>query len=216
MTVRREIVELCRETSVWRCKGGDCRRRVHESCGLEVVPGRQGEHVCLKALRRRSGRLGPIRPEVLPFKAHDQVRLDGMDHRDSGSVRPTWSIAGCVRTTRHSLGVRAGIGVKTGPPEATRTARCDVRHNVRDRYEVTATLPRTDGSAAARPAKDGRPHPPVTGGGRDNGQPTAADEQDLQQLRTDLNRKKEEIDALKREMESMRGELRPPASKRQE
>lgn len=59
--------------------------------------------------------------------------------------------------------------------------------------DMFATLPRTDGSAVARPAEDGRPQSPATGGDRDKGHV----EQDLQQLRTDLNRKKEEIDALK-------------------
>ena len=83
-------------------------------------------------------------------------------------------------------------------------------------YDMLTTLLCTDGSAAARPAKDGRPHPPLTGGGRDKGQPTVAGEQDLPQLRTDLYKKQEEIDAWKREMESIRREMRPPASNRQE
>jgi hypothetical protein len=83
-------------------------------------------------------------------------------------------------------------------------------------YEMLATLPRGDASAAAGPATDGQPRPTVTGEAEDREEPTEASNQDLQQIRTDLDKKNEEIDALKKEMESIRQEMRQPASKPRE
>lgn len=83
-------------------------------------------------------------------------------------------------------------------------------------YEMLATLPGTDGSAAAGSATAGGPASDRAGELKDQRQPTADDEQELQQIRTDLNKKNEEIDALKKEVESIRQELKQPASRPRE
>ena len=79
-------------------------------------------------------------------------------------------------------------------------------------YDVLASLPRADDAPPTNHATAGQPRTSATGGTKDKGQPAAADDRDLQQIRTDLNKKNEEIDALKKEMESIRREMKQPAS----
>ncbi|MEX5212603.1 MAG: hypothetical protein NW703_00405 [Nitrospiraceae bacterium] len=80
-------------------------------------------------------------------------------------------------------------------------------------YEMLATLSDTDGSAVDGTTTAGGSAPDRAGEPRTQGQPTAADEQELRQIRTDLNKKNEEIDALKKEVESIRQELKQPTSR---
>src|SRR6185503_5483650 len=54
---------------------------------LEVVPGGQGEHIGLiRRLGKVGGRLRPVGPEMLPLQPHHQIRPNGMNRRQIGTL----------------------------------------------------------------------------------------------------------------------------------